>query len=102
MSIPSASLAPEKFWILPVITVFEAGETYDRRPVWIRRSIARRQTSLFETSFAPGESNQGAFLEFTAPESGFYDVVVSTATVFGDQTMSFFDFGGGLLAHVPV
>ncbi|QEG01722.1 hypothetical protein Mal15_58010 [Stieleria maiorica] len=81
---------------LPVITVFNDGEilTEDLFGFSIDRT---RQSSLFETSVAPGESSGGAFLQFTAPQTGFFDVVVSSANVFGTQTMTVPEFVTGAL-----
>ena len=42
-----------------------------------------QQTSLVTPSFAPGEVAPGAFMEFTASETGYYNVVVSSAALFG-------------------
>ncbi|MCO8121425.1 tandem-95 repeat protein [Stieleria sp. TO1_6] len=76
---------------LPVITVFNDQEilTEDLFGFEIDRS---RQSSLFETSMADGEADGGAFLRFTAPSDGYYNVVVSSANIFGSDTITFFDF----------
>ncbi|QDT09692.1 tandem-95 repeat protein [Planctomycetes bacterium K23_9] len=42
-----------------------------------------QQTSIITPTGAPGESDLAAFMKFTAPETGYYDVVVSSATLFG-------------------
>ncbi|MEL6105156.1 MAG: tandem-95 repeat protein [Planctomycetota bacterium] len=73
---------------LPVISVFESGEQLTEDLFRFDVDPAR-QTSLFTPSSAPGESDPGAFLQFTAPDDGFYDVVVSSANIFGTQELNF-------------
>lgn len=68
---------------LPVITVFDAGEELTGQLLGFTIDRAR-QSSLFEGSRANGEHADGAFLAFTAPTDGYYDVVVSTANLFGN------------------
>ncbi|TWU06031.1 tandem-95 repeat protein [Stieleria varia] len=71
---------------LPVITVFDAGDvlTEDLFGFTLDRA---RQSSLFEASRANGENEDGAFLQFMAPQDGYYDVVVSSASLFGNSFM---------------
>ncbi|MGB7348125.1 MAG: right-handed parallel beta-helix repeat-containing protein, partial [Pirellulaceae bacterium] len=72
---------------LPVITVFPqerfgAVEKYGREHD-LSPSDILAQSSLFAPTAAPGESVAGAFLQFQAPASGYYDVVVSSDAPFG-------------------
>ncbi|MEO1524863.1 MAG: tandem-95 repeat protein [Planctomycetota bacterium] len=75
---------------VPVITVFDAGEelTEERFDFIVDPA---RQTSLFNPSSAPGEADGGAYLQFSAPADGFYDVVVSSVNIFGTQEINFFE-----------
>ncbi|PNY35518.1 hypothetical protein C2E31_18645 [Rhodopirellula baltica] len=69
---------------LPYISVFEAGEV-SSETLFHFEIDRQRQSSLFEPSRAPGESEDGAFLAFTAPKDGFYDVVVSSTSFMGSE-----------------
>lgn len=71
----------------PVITVFAADEVSVRAP---SVSPFLAQSSLVAPTSADGESEAGAFLRFSAPESGYYDVGVSSIDLFG----GFFGFFG--------
>ena len=50
------------------------------------------RSSLNTPSTAPGEFNSGAFLQFTAPADGYYDVGVSSANAYGNSTLRVSDF----------
>ncbi|NND98766.1 MAG: cell surface protein, partial [Pirellulaceae bacterium] len=63
---------------LPVITVFEQNRFGAYTPPNILG-----QSSLFAPQLAPGEVIPGAFLQFTAPTDGYYDVMVSSDALFG-------------------
>ncbi len=67
---------------LPVITVFNNDVGPDGR------ATRAAQSSLNVASAAPGEFDTGAFLEFTAPASGYYNVAVSSANLYGTSTLT--------------
>ena len=77
---------------LPVISIFEQGDVLaidSTEPT----ATPIAQSSLFTPTAAPGEVEPGAFLTFTAAESGYYDVVISGATLFGEPFGFEPDFG---------
>ncbi|MEM8910982.1 MAG: tandem-95 repeat protein [Planctomycetota bacterium] len=77
---------------VPVITVFQDGAVLSED---LRNLSFVTQTSLFFASSAPGETDGGAFLQFSPAAfglgSGFYDVVISSPAVFGTGPISFTD-----------
>ena len=81
---------------LPVITVLEQGRfgatTISGQFVDLPQTEILAQTSLLAPTSAPGESQAGAFLQFQAPTSAYYDIVVSSTALFlPDQLIT--DFG---------
>ena len=46
------------------------------------------QTSFFTPSFAPGEVSGGAFLKFTSPADGYYDVAISSGFGSGEYQLT--------------
>ncbi|MCC9657531.1 tandem-95 repeat protein [Rhodopirellula halodulae] len=69
---------------LPVISVLASGQDFDLNANLVR-------SSSFLPSTAPGETLGGAFLTFTAPTNGFYDVVISSNALFGGGPVSEID-----------
>ena len=69
---------------MPVISVFEQGSILSENLIGFN---ALAQSSLVEAEAALGETEAGAFLNFTAPADGYYDVVVSAANLFGTTAL---------------
>ena len=72
---------------LPVITVFGDGDVL-QEDLFQFEIDPVVQTSLFDPSIAPGEADGGAFLRFAAPATGFYNIAVSSANLFGTQEIT--------------